>query len=812
MKSNYISQINRNARFAREECERAEYIYQNEKLHTKEEAKCYLTAAELYAENAKISVDAEKEHYERLQKECVKKANEIARLLIPVKNGETIKAGTAASGGEKKRETTKKRGEIDVEPWFRAAPKHSFADVAGMDALKKQLMNCVTDAKYASLKAFLKMRNLHSFFFYGPPGCGKTYIIEAFAHEIMKQGYKYICLEARDILSKYVGEAENIVARMFELAEENAPCVVFIDEIDGVCKNRSLPGLPEYASSITTAFLTGYNRINNSDKEIVFIGATNYPERVDTAMLSRVELIRVPLPDKAARRGSFEHALLENLDIVCTVSCDKMAEMTEGYDCRDIKYLIEHAKAELFERAKAMCETGDEAIELLKTGEVALDEALFRKVYDEYNPSPKEEDARRLAAWEKKVRGDAAEPEKKTPGRADRLKDRDSVEKEVRRANGSAAPVTSIMDIDKILMCGKAPDRSFAHGALTEAEIQGAETGKLPVHNAYYNIHLLLAYLFAAENYSVSSDPWQETARHYRDWLKDIIAGREIPGLDAEEMRKQRENAVKEAEELDGLICGEQSGTYAGKDGASFEKSYDGFNTMWQGHAIAGFCGTCGIVASCNAVNQQTGRRLREEDGVMEFVFGRLCGIDRRFERSKFTWPAGMSEEEFMMMAGSNGGTNSVGRRQFAAQYRMDVETVFDASLFGAENAEYGIRFLTLEWLEKRFREGHSILLALRAQDLMQADISSRSKKEALENGEDPEACRNSNHATTIAGFSYDRTGAVKGMWINDTGGWAAVGNLCGSSRVYLSKEKYDRMRENTETIHVDIFKRRTGE
>lgn len=780
MKSGYISQINRNARFAKEECERAEYIYQNERLHTKEEAKCYLTAAELYAENAKLSIDAEKEHYERLQKECIKKANEIARSLQPMKNSDTVKNGTSVTSGEKKKEMVKKSGEINVEPWFRKAPKHSFEDVAGMETLKKRLLNCVTDAKYASLKAFLKMRNLHSFFFYGPPGCGKTYIIEAFANEIMKQGYKYICLEAKDILSKYVGEAENIVAKMFELAEESTPCVVFIDEIDGVCKNRSLAGLPEYAASITTAFLTGYNRINSSDKEIVFIGATNYPERVDTAMLSRVELIRIPLPDKAARKGTFEHALLENLDIVCTFPCDKMAEMTEGYDCRDIKYLIEHAKAELFDRAKAMCGTGDEAIEMLKTGKIVLDEALFRKVYSEYTPSPKEDDARRLRAWEKKMGREGGEQEK-----------------------------ASKLDIDQILKSWRAPNRAFAHGALTETELQNMETGKTAVHNAYYNLHILLAYLFAAENYDISSDAWQETAKHYRDWLKSIIAGRDIPGMDGEKMKQQREKAAEEVKKLDGLLKEEMCGTYAGKDGASFEKSYDAFNTMWQGHAIAGFCGTCGVVASCNTVNQQTGRRLREEDGVMEFVLGGLCSIDQRFIKSKFTWPSGMSEREFMLMAGSNGGTNSIGRRKFAAQYRLDVESVFDASPFGEENTEYGIRFLTLEWLEKRFREGHSIILALRAQDLMQADISSRSKEEAVKNGEDPEACRSSNHATTIAGFSYDREGAVKGVWINDTGGWAAAKDYIGSSRVYLSKEKYDKMRENTETIHADIFKRR---
>lgn len=85
--------------------------------------------------------------------------------------------------------------------------------------------------------------------------------------------------------------------------------LVFVDEIDGVSINRNLPGIAEYQASITTAFLTDYNHINNSDKDIVFIGVTNFPERMDSAMHSRVELIRVPLPDREARKGYFEHVI-----------------------------------------------------------------------------------------------------------------------------------------------------------------------------------------------------------------------------------------------------------------------------------------------------------------------------------------------------------------------------------------------------------------------------------------------------------------------------------------------------------------------
>ena len=74
-------------------------------------------------------------------------------------------------------------------------------------------------------------------------------------------------------------------------------------------------------------------------------------------------------------------------------------------------------------------------------------------------------------------------------------------------------------------------------------------------------------------------------------------------------------------------------GQFTEKKGAeNFRESYDSFNTVRQGAAVAGFGGTCGIVASCNVVNQQTGKRLREEDGVTVFVSANLCYVDKRFK------------------------------------------------------------------------------------------------------------------------------------------------------------------------------------
>ena len=206
------------------------------------------------------------------------------------------------------------------------------------------------------------MKNLHSYFFIGPPGCGKTYIIEAFAHELMDKNYKFLSLVGSDILSRYVGEAEKIVTRLFAEAEKNAPCIVFIDEVDGVCKNRSLPNLPEYAASITTAFLTGYNRINSSDKSIIFIGATNYPNQVDNAMLDRVELIRVPYPDQEARCFAFKKQFKDIIMLEDGFSFDDMAASTEKYNYRDIERLSATIKNMIYKETVEKYKNEKEAI------------------------------------------------------------------------------------------------------------------------------------------------------------------------------------------------------------------------------------------------------------------------------------------------------------------------------------------------------------------------------------------------------------------------------------------------------------------
>jgi len=313
--------------------------------------------------------------------------------------------------------------EIKTDEWYQEKPKYSFEDVSGMDNVKEKLKTCMIESELERLAKRLKMNVLNSFFFVGPPGCGKTYIIKAFVNELMtRKNYKYLYLDCSQIITKYVGDSEKIVKKLFEEAVKAAPCILFIDEIDGMCKNRSIPSLPEYASSLTTAFLTSYNIINESDKNIIFIGATNYPRNVDEAMLDRVEVIYVGLPDRDGRIRAFSDAFSAKSDdpfdflikFETSLTAEYMADRTNGYNYRDIKRVVENVKKEVFNDlanklyANMKKYTAEEFVEIiidcLNNGEYKLKKSTFDNVISNFIPSNKNKIIADIKNWMEEVR------------------------------------------------------------------------------------------------------------------------------------------------------------------------------------------------------------------------------------------------------------------------------------------------------------------------------------------------------------------------------------------------------------------------
>ena len=416
MERNYALAVQKRENLYRAYINKAQIVLQSSGgKHTSEECQYLQRAAELQSEMADMTIGEERNHHLR-EKEAIS-----AKVIAILKEIDPKKAAELEGGkgeGKKTSQTTGGRGgdndkeKLDAmaQTWYKEAPNHSFKDVSGMAELKDKLQDCVTNSNCEELLDFLKIPRLNTYFFVGPPGCGKTYIIEPFANELVNnkdKEYKYLSLVGSDIISRYVGDAEKIVTRMFEEAENCAPCIVFIDEIDGVCRNRSQKSMPEYAASITTSFLTGYNRMKNSGKSIIFIGATNYPQRVDSAMLDRAEVIRVPLPDKDARSNAFRMQFEGIIELDDDICYDDMAEVTDGYNYRDIERVTSNMKKSIFEQVMQQAGNQKDAIELIKFGKFKLKKKDFDDAMADFKPSSKKDIIDAIDKWERNLNNDS---------------------------------------------------------------------------------------------------------------------------------------------------------------------------------------------------------------------------------------------------------------------------------------------------------------------------------------------------------------------------------------------------------------------
>ena len=380
----------------------------NNNKPSEQECRFLQMAADLEFELSQISIGAEQTRHEREKNRLDYEIAKIRRELNKSFSDTTTanKDGNTSSNGNNNNTAQKTKDEEALErtvrTWYKEIPKHSFDDVSGMVELKKRLQECITDAKAEKLMDYLKIPHLNSYFFVGPPGCGKTYIIEAFAHELMDKNYKYLSLQGSDIISRYVGDAEKIVTRLFEEVRQNAPCILFIDEIDSVCKNRSLPNLPEYAANITTSFLTGFNSIHSSDSKVIFIGATNYPQRVDSAMLDRVEVIEVPLPDYEARKAAFIKHFDKIISFDDKLTYDTMAGSSKEFNYRDIDRICIKIKKQLFKDSMSSMQNQDDVIYALQNAGYILTLEDWKNAMEDFKPSPKNDILSAIETWKKR--------------------------------------------------------------------------------------------------------------------------------------------------------------------------------------------------------------------------------------------------------------------------------------------------------------------------------------------------------------------------------------------------------------------------
>lgn len=221
--------------------------------------------------------------------------------------------------------------------------------VAGMETLKRTLKTDFVDiVEHRELAQTLGIEP-PNMIFYGPPGNGKTYIVERLAEEC---GMEYCYVRPSSIGSIYIHGSQTMIADLFAQAEERAKknpkgCLLMIDEIDAVCPTREEDDINHQAGEVAE-FLTQLN--NCVEKNVFVVGATNRIAKVDRAILraGRIEkVIYIGLPDNNCRRELFDYELGKrphSSDIDTTA----LALQTEGYTAADIAKIVKVSSRHTF--------------------------------------------------------------------------------------------------------------------------------------------------------------------------------------------------------------------------------------------------------------------------------------------------------------------------------------------------------------------------------------------------------------------------------------------------------------------------------
>lgn len=227
--------------------------------------------------------------------------------------------------------------------------KMGWEDIGGLDAIKQELQKIVIwPLRYKEEMQKLRLRQPKGILLYGLPGCGKTLIGRAMAHE---SEYNFLTVNGPALLSKWVGSTEEAIRDLFWKARMAKPCVIFFDEIEAIAsvRGRALGG--EVTDRTVSQLLAEIDGVS-ATQDIFVMAATNRPDLVDPALLrpGRLDLqFEVPLPDKTARKKIFE-IHLRDAPIQNNMNLKQLIELANEFSGAEIEWVCTSAKKIALER------------------------------------------------------------------------------------------------------------------------------------------------------------------------------------------------------------------------------------------------------------------------------------------------------------------------------------------------------------------------------------------------------------------------------------------------------------------------------
>ncbi len=222
-------------------------------------------------------------------------------------------------------------------------PDVGWDDIGGVDDAIAMLKEGI-ELPFRNAEAFARLgiRPAQGFLLYGPPGTGKTLLAKAVAKEAEAN---FISMKSSDLLSKWYGESEQQIARLFRRARSVAPCVLFIDEIDSLVPARgSGQGEPQVTGRVVNTILAEMDGLEDL-QSVVVIGATNRPTLVDPALLRPGrfdELVYVGTPD-AKGREQILGIHTAKMPLADDVSLETVAKDTDRFTGADLEDVVRRA-------------------------------------------------------------------------------------------------------------------------------------------------------------------------------------------------------------------------------------------------------------------------------------------------------------------------------------------------------------------------------------------------------------------------------------------------------------------------------------
>ena len=220
-------------------------------------------------------------------------------------------------------------------------PNVRWNDIGGLENVKKKLKELIEwPMKRPDLFKKAGIKPPKGILLYGPPGTGKTLLAKAVATE---SEANFIAVKGPELISKWVGESERNVRKIFKKARQVAPSIIFFDEFDAISQVRGA-SLTDATERVINQLLTELDGIEELEN-VVVIAATNRPDLIDKALLraGRIDVhLEIPMPDEKARIEIFK-VHTRNMPLEKGISIEELAKLTDGFSGADIAAVCREA-------------------------------------------------------------------------------------------------------------------------------------------------------------------------------------------------------------------------------------------------------------------------------------------------------------------------------------------------------------------------------------------------------------------------------------------------------------------------------------